>query len=278
VFDQVSLTGDTSAAWAGRVVGDQGGPAGLQLASSVGSSVSGGRFTVSGSGDIAPLVPGAGGGPTATLESHLAGSFGALLVLGIVAALVVTTEYRRGLIRVTLAATPRRGQVLAAKALVVAAVGFVVGLVSSIVAVVVGTRITTAVGRYEMPVSAWTTVRVIGGTSAVFALVAVLALAVGTMVRRSAAAVASVVVGLVLPYLLGVIPLLPLSAAEWLLRVTPAAGLAIEQSIPHYTQVQADYTPPQYFPLSAWAGFAVLCAYVAAALLGAYLLLRRRDA
>ena len=39
------------------------------------------------------------------------------------------------------------------------------------------------------------------------------------------------------------------------------------------------YTPANgYFPLAPWAGFAVLCAYVALALGVAALLLRRRDA
>jgi hypothetical protein len=67
-------------------------------------------------------------------------------------------------------------------------------------------------------------------------------------------------------------------AAEWLLRVTPAAGFAIQQSIPQYAQVSAQYAPPVYFPLLPWAGFAVLCGYAAVALTAAYLLLRRRAA
>ena len=44
----------------------------------------------------------------------------------------MTAEYRRGLIRTTLAASPRRGRVLAAKALVVGAVAFVAGLLGAV--------------------------------------------------------------------------------------------------------------------------------------------------
>jgi uncharacterized membrane protein len=87
-----------------------------------------------------------------------------------------------------------------------------------------------------------------------------------------------VFVGVVLPYILGTSEMLPLGAAQWVLRVTPAAGFAIEQSIPRYAHVAADYAPPDYFPLSPWAGFAVLCGYAAAALAVAFVVLRRRDA
>ena len=50
----------------------------------------------------------------------------------------ITAEYRRGLIRTTLAASPRRGRVLAAKAVVIGAVTFAAGLVAAAVAVILG--------------------------------------------------------------------------------------------------------------------------------------------
>ena len=43
----------------------------------------------------------------------------------------MTAEYRRGLIRTTLAASPRRGRMLAAKALVIGAVAFAAGLLGA---------------------------------------------------------------------------------------------------------------------------------------------------
>jgi ABC-type transport system involved in multi-copper enzyme maturation permease subunit len=129
-----------------------------------------------------------------------------------------------------------------------------------------------------LQVSGLTEARVIAGTAALLAVAAVLALVVGTILRRSAAAIAAMFVGVVLPYILGTREILPLDAAEWLLRVTPAAGFSIEQSIPRYSHVTADYAPPDYFPLSPWVGFAVLCAYAAAAMIAAFVVLRRRDA
>ena len=54
---------------------------------------------------------------------------------------------------------------------------------------------------------------------------------------------------------------------------------AVQQTLTQYPQVSTVYTPGTgYFPLSPWAGFAVLCAWTAAALALALFLLRRRDA
>jgi ABC-type transport system involved in multi-copper enzyme maturation permease subunit len=88
------------------------------------------------------------------------------------------------------------------------------------------------------------------------------------VLRRSAAAVTIVIVAIVLPYLLGVASVLPVSASDWLLRITPAAAFAVQQAMPS----------SGYFPLAPWAGLAVLCAYAALALGLAVVLLRRRDA
>jgi ABC-type multidrug transport system permease subunit len=278
VFDHVGVSGAPAAGWTGARVAASGRRDDGPQVPGQGFALTAGRFTVTGSGDIAPMAPGGAEGPLSTIESHLLGAFAGLIFLVVIATLFITTEYRRGLIRTTLAAVPRRGRVLAAKAAVVAGAAFAVGLVASIVAVVVGVPITRHEGGIVFPVSALTEARVIVGTAAVLAVSAVLALAVGTMLRRSATAVAAVIVGIVLPYFLGTAFVLPASAAEWVLRVTPAAGFAIQQSIPRYSQVTADFGPPWYFPLSPWAGFGVLCAWAAAALAGAFILLRRRDA
>jgi ABC-type transport system involved in multi-copper enzyme maturation permease subunit len=274
VFDEVSLSGgQPGGRWAGSDIGASG-PA--YSGPQIGFRRAGGRFTVTGSGDIAPDVPGLGMG--ATIEEHLAGTFAGLIAIVVIAALFMTTEYRRGLIRTTLAATPRRGRVLAAKAVVIGLVAFVAGLPAAALAVVAGERMSHGQGQYVLPVTWLTEARVIVGAAALLAVAAVLAVAIGALVRRSAAAVAAVIVAIVLPYILGVAQVLPLGAAEWLLRVTPAAAFAIQQSIPQYAQVTAPYTPPVFFPLSPWAGFAVLCGYAAAALALAMYLLRRRDA
>jgi ABC-type transport system involved in multi-copper enzyme maturation permease subunit len=280
-FDHVSLTGGRpGGVWTGDNVGDQGA-FGPQTGQVENFRRAGDSFIVTGSGDIAPDAPGDGGGvggPASTIEGHLMGAFAGLIVMVAIGAMFMTAEYRRGLIRTTLAATPQRGRVLAAKAVVIGSVTFAAGLVAAVIAVAVGVRLTRDQGLYVFPVSWLTEVRVVAGTAALLAVAAVLALALGTVARRSAAAITAAIVVIVLPYILGVAAVLPVGAAEWVLRVTPAAAFAIQQSVPAYPQVTAAYTPPVYFPLSPWAGFGVLCGYTALALGLAVFLLRRRDA
>ena len=275
VFDQVSRSGT----WpAGRWTGDY---IGADYGSGIGGyHQAGGRFAVTGSGDIAPVVPGQAGGEDLTVTTFLVGTFAGLIALIVVAAMFITAEYRRGLIRTTLIASPRRGRVLAAKAIVIGSVAFAAGLVAAAGAVIFGTQL--ARGRvYVFPVSWLTELRMVVGTAALVAVAAVLALAVGSMLRRSAAAVTVVIVVIVLPYLLGVVSVLPAGAADWVLRITPAAAFAVQQAIPQYPQVTALYSPGGsgggYFPLAPWAGFAVLCGWAALAVALALVLLRRRD-
>jgi hypothetical protein len=198
----------------------------------------------------------------------------------VVGAMVSTAEYRRGLIRVTLAACPRRGGVLAAKAAVAGVVAFGSGLAGSAVAVVAGQRQLRSSGVYVTPVPELTQLRVIAGTAAVLALCAVIAVAAGIALRSGAGAIAVVSSVTVLPYLLSVaIPVLPAAATEWLTRVTPAAAFAVQQTVVQYHQVDNVYLPSAgYYPLTGLAGFAVLCGWAAAALAAAAVLLHRRDA
>ena len=278
VFDHVSLSGQRpGGAWAGDSIGagaGHGAPPGT------GFHQAGGTFTVTGSGDIAPDVPAAGGGGGFPVGQTLLGMFAALIAVIVVAAMFMTSEYRRGLIRVTFAATPRRGRVLAAKAVVISSVTFIAGLAGAAAAVPLGERLLRSNGNYILPVSTLTELRVVAGTAALLAVAAVLALALGALLRSSAAAVTAVILLIVLPYFFTIaLAVLPAGAADWLLRITPAAAFAIQQSIPRYPQVSASYTPANgYYPLAPWAGFAVLCGYAVLALGLAAIQLQRRDA
>src|SRR5262249_41687400 len=81
---------------------------------------------------------------------------------------------------------------------------------------------------------------------------AVLALAVGATLRRSAATVTAVLAVIVLPYVLAVASILPAGVSAWLLRLTPAAAFAIQQTLPQYPQVRSAYTPAnRYLPRGA---------------------------
>jgi hypothetical protein len=244
----------------------------------VGYTEQNGTFVVRGTGDIAPVVP---GGPSAgaTITQTLTGTFAGLIGVIVLATLFITAEYRRGLIRLTFTASPHRGRVLVAKALVIGAVTFVGGLIAAGIAVPIGKKILKDNGNFVLPVSMLTEIRVIVGTAALLAVSAVLALGIAATVRRSASAVTAVIVAIVLPYLIALAPVLPLGVSQWLLRLTPAAAFSIQQSIQAYPQVANEYAPYNgYFPLPPLGGFAVLCLYAVAALGLAVVLVRRRDA
>ena len=277
VFDHITLQGGrTGSGWRGMPVGPGGFQGPVSQATAFHQAHN--AFTVSGSGDLAPAVVGGEIDPGRGIERTLVGAFVGLIVLAVVAALFITGEYRRGLIRSTFAASPRRGRVLAAKAVVVGGVAFVAGLVAAGIALPLGDHILRANGNAVYPASTGTELRAIIGTAALLAVAAVLALALGTILRRSAPAVTAVILLIVLPYILAVASVLPAGPAEWLLRVTPAAAFAVQQTVVRYPQVIAPYTPQDgYFPLSPWAGLAVLCGYTLCALAVAGYLLRRRD-
>jgi regulation of enolase protein 1 (concanavalin A-like superfamily)/ABC-type transport system involved in multi-copper enzyme maturation permease subunit len=273
-FDRVRLRGQRpGGAWTGSTVGGPAPGSGFHEAGSA--------MTVTGSGDIAPDVPAAPGAAGGTaVDRTLTGTFGGLIVVIVVATMFMTAEYRRSLIRVTLSASPARGRVLAAKAVVIGLVTFVAGLAGAAAAIPAGAWLLRSNGNFILPIGMLTEVRLVTGTAALLAIAAVLAVALGTILRHAAGAVTGVIVAMVLPYFFAApFALMPAGAAEWLLRVTPAAAFSIQQSVPQYAQVSADYTPGNgYFPLAPWAGLAVLCGYAAVALAVAALLLRRRDA
>jgi len=144
----------------------------------------------------------------------------------------------------TLTVSPRRGRVLIAKALVIGSVTFAAGLAGAVVVVLLGEPHARADGFSTLTVPPLTEVRVLAGTLLLLAVTAIFALALGAILRRSASVIAIVVAITVLPYILGTVGVLPAGPAEWLLRVTPAAGFAIQQSVPFYQQVMNIYTPP----------------------------------
>ena len=278
-FDDVSLTGNASGTWKGTDVSPPPGGAQAQIGQPyTGFQQTATGFTVTGMGDIAPDVPGSGAG---TPISHtLDGTFAGLIVAIVIGAIYVTAEYRRGMIRTTFAATPARGQVLVAKAIVLGAVTFVAAAIGCALAIPVAAHELRAGGNVMQPISTLTYLRVVAGTALVFAGAAILGLALGALFRRGVAAVTTGIVVVVVPYFLAVAsPGMPTTIANWLMRVFPTAALAVQQTIPVYPQVPDAYQPFNgFYPLTALAGFAVLIAWAGGALWLAARQLTREDA
>jgi ABC-type transport system involved in multi-copper enzyme maturation permease subunit len=229
-------------------------------------------FTVSGSGDIAPLVGDILSDQWAG-ASIVNGTIVALLLVIVLATSFATSEYRRGLIRTTFTASQRRGRVVVAKAVVAGSLAFTAGAISTAAAELITRHVLAANGSYLFPQS-WTDLaRVVIGTGLFLGLAAALAVAMGMMLRRGTLAVAAGIVLLVVPGILGS------QSGNWLMRFTPTAAFAIQATLPRSSLVTSAYTPPNgYFPVGPWAGLAVLAAYTAVALCTAVWLTRRRDA
>jgi hypothetical protein len=203
----------------------------------------------------------------------------AVIALG---ALFITAEYRRGLIRTTFAASPRRGRVLAAKAIVIGSATFVAGLIGAAIALPLAEHKLRSGGWVSSVYPVWSLtsgrgLQIVVGTAGMLAVAAILALSAGAVLRRSAGAITTVVVLVIVPLILGTI--LPQQYADWLLRLTPAAAFGVQQGIPQYSQVMHTCLPYNgCFPLAPWTGLAVSAAWAAAGLGLATYQLRRRDA
>jgi hypothetical protein len=130
-----------------------------------------------------PRLAGAAGLGT-TVTQTLVGTFVGLIVVVVVGTMFITGEYRRGLIRTTLAASPRRGRLLAAKAIVIGAVAFLTGLAAASAVVTLGQQTLRHNGVYVLPATTLTELRLVAGTAALVAVAAVLALAIGAALRR----------------------------------------------------------------------------------------------
>ncbi|MFJ9176806.1 hypothetical protein [Streptomyces sp. NPDC102360] len=233
-----------------------------------------GTFTLTGSGDLGGLGMGGvgqlGGQPDLVkmaLDDGIQIATIAVIALGV---LFITSEYKTGTVRTTFTASPRRGRVLAAKALVLGATVFAVGLVASVAEFLVARPVLRDNGFAPplFPALSLTdpaTVRAIVGSAAFLALAAVLSLGVGALLRRAVPAVVLMIVTFV------VLPIVAQSTSigfsDFVGRATPTAGLAVQQ-----TRRLLDTV------MTPWAGFGVLCLYVAVVLGAARWRLAGRDA
>ncbi|MFJ7200228.1 MULTISPECIES: hypothetical protein [unclassified Streptomyces] len=260
VFDNVALNGAVPAgSWKTDAVGEMNRTDWEKYHRASGAVERNGTFTVTGTGDIGPGGTEGGGLP---VERSLGG-----LPLGLIVVLVVAVRFVTsgpGHPRGSADGTPLTRRALAAKAVVVGALAFGTGLLATGIVIPVAVATSTGSGTSVVEVSALTSVRVAVGAAAVLALAAVFALALSALLRRGRLAIAVAVLTIAVPYTVTSFPLLADGLAQWLLRVTPAAGFAAQQTLIEYPQVVAHYAPSTgYFPLPWWAGLAVLCAYTA---------------
>lgn len=193
------------------------------------------------------------------------GLFG-LLIISVLGALAITSEYSTGMIRTSLTVMPRRGVVYAAKAIVLATVTLVLSLVTSFICFFVGQRLLAST-HMSASLSGPHVLRAVLVTALFVTVGSLFAFGIGALLRHTAGVITAV---------FGVIFLLPRLAqalpASWyfdLERWLPGGDM-----VGVITGTTASQQPPHMF--SAWGEFAVFAGYTVTLLaLGAVALLRR---
>ncbi len=193
----------------------------------------------------------------------LSGVLLAQLAIGVLGTLTITSEHASGMIRSTFAAVPQRGLVLAAKAAVFCVVALIVGEIASFAAFGVGQAILSA-RHASAGLSDPGVLRAVVGAGLYLALLGLLALAIGVLVRHSAGAIA---------VLFGVLLVLP-ALTEGL---PGSLQNAVNPYLPGYAGQAIFHTTPDTHLLPPWQGFGLFCAYTTLALGGALAAIRRRD-
>ena len=192
------------------------------------------------------------------------------LIIIVLGALAITSEYSTGMIRTSLTAMPRRGTVFAAKGVVFGTVALVVGLVTSFLAFFTGQAIlssqhvSTTLGHHDV-------LRTVIGGGLFLAVCGMLSFGIGAVLRHTAGAIAA---GIGLMFVL------------WILSQFlpgPPSGWFGQEDIDKWIPFNAgssiwENQANGLHPFSPWIGFAVFCAYAAVAIIGGLVVFLRRDA
>ncbi|PRY45804.1 ABC transporter permease [Umezawaea tangerina] len=193
-----------------------------------------------------------------------------MVVIMVMAALAVTTEYRFGTIRATFLAVPGRVQALLAKTAVVALLAGVVGEAVAFGSWGIGTLIKPDA---DMAINSSAEWRNVAGTGLVFALAAVLAVAVGVLVRQTAGAVAILLVyTMLVESLIGLIPTLGQKIQRW---------LPFQNSTNFQTAGNESFmneTGGLDYPFGPWGSLVYFAAICVGLLVVALVVAKRRDA
>ncbi|MFD6416689.1 ABC transporter permease subunit [Streptomyces sp. NPDC060194] len=186
----------------------------------------------------------------------------AMVVFGV---LVVGTEYSSGMIRTSLAAVPQRATFLFGKLAVASLLALVVGQITAFVSFFLGQAL---LGGYGTGIGEENVLRAVVGAGLYMALVGIFSMGVTTMLRSSILSL-----GILVPFFFLLSPILgAVPGAKKVAQYFPdQAGQKIMQVLPN----ALDTDPAPYGP---WGGLAIMVGWVLLAVLGGFLVIKKRDA
>ncbi|MGW0185632.1 ABC transporter permease [Streptomyces sp. NPDC003362] len=184
----------------------------------------------------------------------------AMIVFGV---LVVSNEYSTGMIRTSLAAVPQRGTFLFGKLAVATGLALVVGMATSFATFFLGQAM---LGDLKASIGDPGVLRAVIGGGLYMTLIAMFSMGVAAMLRSPMLSL-----GILMPFFFLISNILGnVDATKRLGRFLPdQAGSRIMQVVP---PIDDDV------PYGPWGGLGIMALWVAAALAGGYVLLKRRDA
>jgi ABC-2 type transport system permease protein len=222
-----------------------------------------GAIACAGAASHASQVSGPGFDAT---QQSLGGLYVGQLVIAVLGALTITSEYSTGMIRTSLAVQPRRGTLFAAKAVVFAAVSLVTGLIACFGAFFVGQAILSG-HHLNATLGQPNVLRAVIGGALFLTACGMLAYGLGAILRHTAGAITAAI-GLlfVLSILVNFLP------HTWQIHV--------DKWMPALAGSQIWTTKPSGGAdlFSAWPGFAVLAGYAVVAIVAGLVVFRTRDA
>ncbi|HET9144319.1 ABC transporter permease [Actinophytocola sp.] len=223
---------------------------------------------------FAALIAGVDSESPVTVASTQFGYNFGLVVVMVMATLAITTEYRFSTIRATFQAIPNRSAVLVAKTAVVALVSGLIGLAAAFGSLAISKLVQPNADLALNTAFEW---RTVAGVSLVYAVSAVIAVAVGTLIRHSAGAISLLLIWVML--------------VESLVALIPKVGDDIQKWMPFYVANRfltgnPDLTnrpieegpPPSESVLTPWWALAYFAGIALACLLTALFVTNRRDA
>ena len=201
------------------------------------------------------------------IQLSMAGLHLSQVAIGVLGVLTITGEYGTGLIRATLSAVPRRREVLLAKGGVFALVAGVGAIVSTFAAYFAFQWALPSGGQY-MKVSLGDpgVLRAVVGAGLYLAVLGLLGLGLGAVIRSSAGSIAALFGLMFVPNIL--FQILP---SSWRDSAGPYLPMNAGEAVLVASNRSSTVLPP-------WSGFGIFCCYAAIALGAGLYLIRRRDA